>query len=222
MIEAHAIRHMQSVYDCLFAGRAAHADGNQFALSSSRAESFVAFQYLVRSLGPHERLRVAIVDGEVVADRTDAGLPMKKGRLGTMTHDYKRNGNICLFATLEMLQCKVIRLLRRLDTEFPGKIMLHLLMDNYGTQKHPNVQTWFKRHSRFVPHFVPTSSSWLNLVEPWLGELTSKANRRGSFRSVADVHLTINKFLEAWNEDPKPFLWTATVESIHAKLGRYR
>ena len=160
---------------------------------------------------------------------------MKKGRLGTMTHDYKRNGTTCLFAALEVLQGKVVgqcfsrhryqeflRFLRRLDTEFPGEGALHLVMDNYGTHKHPNVQSWLKRHPRFIPHFVPTSSSWLNLVERWFGELTSKAVRRGPFSSVADLQAAIAQFLDAWNLDPKPFVWTATVASIQAKLSRCR
>jgi transposase len=160
---------------------------------------------------------------------------MKKGRLGTMTHDYKRNGTTCLFAALEVLQGRVVgecfvrhrhqeflRFLRRLDTEFPGDIALHLVMDNYGTHKHPTVQVWLKRHPRFVPHFVPTSSSWLNLVERWFGELTSKAIRRGAFASVADLQLAINQFLAAWNAAPKPFVWTASLESIVAKLTHCR
>ena len=168
-------------------------------------------------------------------DRTQPGLPMKKGRLGTMTHDYKRNGTTCLFAALEVLQGKVIgqcyvrhrhqeflKFLRRLDAEFPGEVALHLVMDNYGTHTHPNVQAWLKRHPRFVSHFVPTSSSWLNLVERWFGELTRKRIRRGSFASVADLHQAIEEFLLAWNENPKPFVWTATVDSIIAKLSRCR
>jgi transposase/transcriptional regulator with XRE-family HTH domain len=189
-------------------------------------------------LNPPDQALVLCVDEKTqiqALDRTQPGLPMKKGRLGTMTHDYKRNGTTCLFAALEILQGKVVgecfsrhrhqeflRFLRRLDAEFPGDVALHLVMDNYGTHKHPNVQNWLKRHPRFVPHFVPTSSSWLNLVERWFGELTSKAVRRGSFSSVADLQLAITQFLDAWNADPKPFVWTATVESIQAKLSRCR
>lgn len=189
-------------------------------------------------LNPPDQALVLCVDekSQIQAlDRTQPGLPMKKGRLGTMTHDYKRNGTTCLFAALEVLQGKVIgqcysrhrhqeflRFLHRLDAEFPGEVPLHLVMDNYGTHKHPNVQAWLKRHPRFVPHFVPTSSSWLNLVERWFGELTAKAVRRGSFASVKDLEAAIARFLEAWNENPNPFVWTATVESIHAKLTRCR
>jgi transcriptional regulator with XRE-family HTH domain/transposase len=189
-------------------------------------------------LNPPDQALVLCVDEKTqiqALDRTQPGLPMKKGRLGTMTHDYKRNGTTCLFAALEVLQGKVIgqcftrhrhqeflRFMRRIDAAFPGELLLHLVMDNYGTHKHPNVQAWLKRHPRFVPHFVPTSSSWLNLVERWFGELTSKAVRRGSFASVADLQSAIAGFLEAWNENPKPFVWTATIESIQAKLARCR
>lgn len=168
-------------------------------------------------------------------DRTQPGLPMKKGRCGTVTHDYKRNGTTTLFAALEVLQGRVVgqcyerhrhqeflRFLRRLDHEFPGEIGLHLVLDNYGTHKHPNVRAWLKRHPRFVCHYVPTSSSWLNLVERWFGELTSKRIRRGSFGSVTELQQAIAQFLAAWNENPKPFVWTATVESIVAKLSRCR
>ena len=128
-------------------------------------------------------------------DRTQPGLPLKKGRCGTMTHDYKRNGTTTLFAALEILQGKVVgqcyarhrhqeflKFLQRLDQEFPQDLKLHVVMDNYGTHKHPRAQNWLKRHRRFIPHFIPTSSSWLNLVEPWFGELTGKRIRRGVLR----------------------------------------
>jgi len=152
-----------------------------------------------------------------------------------MTHDYKRNGTTSLFAALEVLQGKVIgecyerhrhqeflKFLRRLDQEFPGEIRLHLVMDNYGTHKHPRVQAWMTRHPRFITHFVPTSSSWLNLVERWFGELTSKRIRRGSFGSVEDLEKAIEEFLTAWNQKPKPFVWTATVDAIVDKRSRCR
>jgi transposase len=168
-------------------------------------------------------------------DRTQPGLPIKKGRCGTMTHDYKRNGITTLFAALETLQGKVVgqcqqrhrhqeflKFLRTLDQEFPGKVPLHLVMDNYGTHKHANVRAWLQRHPRFVLHFVPTSSSWLNLVERWFGELDNKAIRRGVFLSVENLEASIDAFLTAWNKDPKPFVWTATVESITEKLSRCR
>ena len=189
-------------------------------------------------LNPPQQAIVLYVDekSQIQAlDRTQPGLPLKKGRCGTMTHDYKRNGTTTLFAALEVLEGRVIgqcherhrhqeflRFLRRLDQEFPGKVPLHLVMDNYGTHKHANVRAWLKRHPRFICHFVPTSSSWLNLVERWFGELTSKRIRRGSFGSVADLKQAIDEFLTAWNENPEPFVWTATVESIVAKLSRCR
>ena len=189
-------------------------------------------------LNPPQQALVLCVDEKTqiqALDRTQPGLPMKKGRCATMTHDYKRNGTTTLFAALEVLQGRVVgqcyerhrhqeflRFLRRLDHEFPGEISLHLVLDNYGTHKHPNVRAWLKRHPRFVCHYVPTSSSWLNLVERWFGELTSKRIRRGSFGSVAELQQAIADFLAAWNENPKPFVWTATVESIVAKLSRCR
>ena len=189
-------------------------------------------------LNPPQKAVVLCVDekSQIQAlDRTQPGLPLKKGRCGTITHDYKRNGTTTLFAALEVLQGRVIgqcyerhrhqeflRFLRRLDQEFPGDVPLHMVMDNYGTHKHPRVQAWIKRHPRFIPHFVPTSSSWLNLVERWFGELTSKRVRRGSFYSVKDLQNAITDFLDVWNENPKPFVWTATVKSIQKKLSRCR
>jgi transposase len=189
-------------------------------------------------LNPPEKAVVLCVDekSQIQAlDRTQPGLPMKKGRCGTMTHDYKRNGTTTLFAALEVLQGRVIgqcyerhrhqeflKFLRRLDEEFPGDVPLHLVMDNYGTHKHPRTVAWLERHPRFISHFVPTSSSWLNLVERWFGELTSKRVRRGSFFSVAELQQAIQEFLAAWNEAPRPFVWTATVESITTKLSRCR
>jgi transposase len=115
-----------------------------------------------------------------------------------------------------------LKFLRRLDEEFPGPVPLHLVMDNYGTHKHPTVRAWLQRHPRFLCHFVPTSSSWLNLVERWFGELTNQRVRRGAFFSVEDLQKAILEFLEAWNDDPKPFVWTATVDSILEKLSRCR
>lgn len=189
-------------------------------------------------LNPPQQAIVLCVDekSQIQAlDRTQPGLPLKKGRCGTMTHDYKRNGTTTLFAALEVLQGKVVgqcyqrhrhqeflKFLRTLDTEFPGPVPLHLVMDNYGTHKHEKVRNWLKRHPRFALHFVPTSSSWLNLVERWFGHLDGKAIRRGVFRSVEDLEASIDAFLAAWNKDPKPFVWTATVESITEKLSRCR
>ena len=187
-------------------------------------------------LNPPEKALVLCVDekSQIQAlDRMQPGLPLKKGRCGTMTHDYKRNGTTTLFAALEVAQGKVIgqcyarhrhqeflKFLKRIDAEFPPETKLHVVMDNYGTHKHPKVHRWLQRHPRFVPHFVPTSSSWLNLVERWFGELTGKRIRRGTFISVDDLVLAIDEYMQTWNENPKPFVWTATVESIMEKLSR--
>ncbi len=185
-------------------------------------------------LNPPDKALVLCVDekSQIQAlDRTQPGLPLKKGRCGTMTHDYKRHGTTTLFAALEVAQGKVIgqcfarhrhqeflKFLKRLDAEFPIEMNLHLVMDNYGTHKHPRVQSWLQRHRRFVPHFVPTSSSWLNLIERWFGELTGKRIRRGVFVSVEALVDAIEEYLAAWNAKPKPFIWTATVDSIIEKL----
>src|SRR5436853_2796557 len=189
-------------------------------------------------LNPPDKALVLCVDekSQIQAlDRTQPGLPLKKGRCGTMTHDYKRNGTTTLFAALQVLNGKVIgechgrhrhqewrKFLRRLDAEFPPERKLHLVMDNYGTHKEPHVQAWLKKHPRFVCHFVPTSSSWLNLVERWFRELTEKAIRRGSFVSVPELNRAIEAFLQAWNQNPKPFIWSATVEEIIKKIDRAR
>ncbi len=189
-------------------------------------------------LNPPEKAIVLCVDekSQIQAlQRTQPGLPLKKGRCGTMTHDYKRHGTTTLFAALDLLAGRVIgdcykrhrhqeflKFLRRIDREFPGKMPLHLVMDNYGTHGTPEVKAWLSRHPRFVVHYVPTSSSWLNLIERWFAELTNKRIRRDSFLSVEDLITAIDEFLAAWNESPKPFVWTATVESILAKLARCR
>src|ERR1700730_3595472 len=167
-------------------------------------------------------------------DRTQPGLPLKKGRCGTMTHDYKRYGSTTLFAALDVAQGKVIgdfhkrhrhqeylQFLRRMDREFADKT-LHLVIDNYGTHRHAEVNAWLKKHPRFVIHYVPTSCSWLNLIERWFAQLTNKRIRRDSFFSVDELIGSINEFLAAWNDNPKPFVWTATVDSIVAKLARCR
>ena len=168
-------------------------------------------------------------------DRTQPGLPLKAGRCGTFTHDYKRNGTTSLFAALHVLegrgigQCyprhrhqEFLQFLRRLEAEFPEAVSLHLILDNYGTHGHERVQRWLAKHPRFVLHFIPTSSSWLNLVERWFAELDEKAVRRGVFRSVADLQQAIAEFTMAWNANPTPFVWTATVDKILEKLARCR
>jgi transposase len=189
-------------------------------------------------LNPPDQAIVLCVDekSQIQAlNRTQPGLPLKKGRCGTMTHDYKRNGTTTLFAALDLLQGRVIgdcyrrhrhqeflKFLRRIDREFPGNTPLHLVIDNYGTHTTPEVKAWLKKHRRFVLHYVPTSCSWLNLIERWFAELTNKRIRRDSFLSVGDLEAAIQEFLAAWNENPKPFVWTAAVDSILAKLARCR
>ena len=166
-------------------------------------------------------------------DRTQPGLPMKKGRAGTMTHDYKRNGTTTLFAALNLLEGTVIaqclprhrhqeflRFLKRLDREIPKRFDVHMVLDNYQTHKHPAVLRWLKDHTRFHFHFIPTSSSWLNLVERWLAELTSKAIRRGAFPSVRSLEQTIHDYAKHNNENPQPFVWTASAEEIIRKVNR--
>ena len=189
-------------------------------------------------LNPPQKALVLCVDekSQIQAlDRTQPGLPLKKGRCGTMTHDYKRNGTSTLFAALNVLDGKVIgqcqarhrhqewlKFLRQLDREFPQPLKLHLILDNYGTHKEPSVRAWLKKHRRFVCHFIPTSSSWLNLVERWFKELSDKAIRRASFVSVADLEKAIDEFMAAWNQNPTPFVWTAKVEDIIKKIERAR
>ena len=168
-------------------------------------------------------------------DRTQPSLPMKKGRAGTMTHDYKRHGTTTLFAALDVLtgavigQClprhrhdEFLVFLRRIQREVPRGLQVHLILDNYATHSHPDVQAWLAKHPRFHLHFTPTSSSWLNLVERWFRNLTDKRLRRGSFNSVADLIAAIEEYLTIHNEDPKPFVWTATADSILAKVRRGR
>ncbi len=168
-------------------------------------------------------------------DRTQPGLPMKRGRCGTMTHDYKRHGTTTLFAALDVLTGKVIgqcqprhrheeslKFLRRIHREVPKGLQVHLILDNYATHKHDDVTAWLAKHKRFHLHFTPTSSSWLNLVERWFREITDKAIRRGVFHSVPDLIAAIETYLQANNTNPKPFVWTATAESILAKVARGR
>jgi transposase len=156
---------------------------------------------------------------------------MKKGRCGTMTHDYKRNGTTTLFAALNILDGTVIgscyprhrheeflKFLRKIDRETPDGMNLHLIVDNYGTHKHPNVQKWLSKHNRFHLHFIPTSSSWLNLIERWFGNITQKRIRRGVFHSVPDLIAAIEEYIRLNNQDPKPFVWTKKVDDIIQKI----
>jgi len=167
--------------------------------------------------------------------RTQPGLPIKKGRCQTMTHDYKRNGTTTLFAALNVLEGKVIgrcmqrhrhqefiRFLNAIETEVPAGKLVHVILDNYATHKHPKVRAWLTRHPRFVFHFTPTSSSWLNAVEGYFAKLTRSRLRRGVFRSVVDLQAAINRFLDETNNEPKPFIWTADPDKIIAAIDRGR
>ena len=166
-------------------------------------------------------------------DRTQPSLPMTKGRAATMTHDYKRHGTTTLFAALNVLTGVVIgrclprhrnteflKFLRVIDREVPTGLQIHIICDNYGTHKHANVTEWLAKHPRFHLHFTPTSSSWLNLVERWFRDLTDKAIRRGVFHSINDLVIAIEDYLQINNDNPKPFIWTATAEQILAKVAR--
>ncbi len=185
-------------------------------------------------LNPPEHALVLCVDekSQIQAlDRTQPGLPLKKGRCGTMTHDYKRNGTTTLFAALNMADGMIIgicmkrhrhqeylKFLRQLDKETPKDLDLHLIVDNYATHKHDTVKRWLEKHPRFHQHFIPTSSSWLNMVERFFRELTDKRIRRGVFRSVEELIDAIEGYLAARNEAPKPFVWTKTADAILEKL----
>ena len=187
-------------------------------------------------LNPPDRSLVLCLDekSQIQAlDRTQPGLPLKKGRCGTMTHDYVRHGTTTLFAALSMLDGKVIgdcmprhrhqefiRFLKKIDAETPPGLDLHLIVDNYGTHKHPRVKSWLKRHPRFHLHFTPTSSSWLNLVERWFREITDKRLRRGSFASVPILIAAIKDYLTNHNQNPRVFIWSAPVDKILTKIAK--
>ena len=189
-------------------------------------------------LNPPENAIVLCMDekSQIQAlDRTQPSLPMKQGRAGTMTHDYKRNGTTTLFAALAVLtgvvigQClprhrhtEFLTFLRTIDRQVPNGLEIHLILDNYSTHTHENVKKWLAKHPRFHLHFTPTSSSWLNLIERWFGKLTDKAIRRGVFHSVPDLITAIEAYLAANNQNPQPFLWTATADQILEKVRRGR
>jgi len=168
-------------------------------------------------------------------DRTQPSLPMKPGRAGTMTHDYKRNGTTTLFAALDVLtgsvigQClprhrhtEFLTFLRTIDREVPKGLEIHLILDNYATHTHPNVGAWLAKHPRFHLHFTPTSSSWLNMIESFFAQLTNKAIRRGAFGSVPDLIAAIDAYLAATNTNPTPFIWIKTADQIVEKVQRGR
>jgi transposase len=166
-------------------------------------------------------------------DRTQPGLPMKKGRAGTMTHDYIRNGTTTLFAALNLLdetivgQCmqrhrhqEFLRFLNRLERDIPAGQLIHVILDNYGSHKHPKIRTWLARHPRWTCHFTPTSASWLNAVEGFFAKLTRRRLKRGVFHSLVDLQAAINRYLAEHNHSPKPFTWTADPGRIIAAAGR--
>jgi len=187
-------------------------------------------------LSPPEHALVLSLDekSQIQAlDRTQPGLPMKKGRASTLTHDYKRHGTTTLFAALNVLEGTVIgtcmakhrhqewlKFLQLIDRETPADQEVHLIADNYSTHKHPRVQRWLHRHPRFHMHFTPTSSSWLNMVERFFRDLTQYAIRRGSFTSVPELIAAIDTYLAHHNASPKPFVWTATANDILEKVKR--
>jgi len=187
-------------------------------------------------LDPPEKAIVFSVDekSQIQAlDRTQPGLPMKRGRAGTMTHDYKRHGTTTLFAALNVATGEVVgkcydrhrhdeflAFLKKLERQTPKELALHLIVDNYATHKHPDVRAWLARHRRVSLHFTPSSSSWLNLVERFFAEITQNRIRRGAFRSVAELEAAIVAYLAHRNQQPSPFTWTASVETIIEKVGR--
>jgi transposase len=189
-------------------------------------------------LDPPEHSLVLCVDekSQIQAlDRTQKSLPIYPGRCETMTHDSKRNGTTTLFAALDMVEGRLIgtcmprhrhqefiKFLKQIDAETPAGLDLHLIVDNYATHKHPRVKSWLKRHRRFHLHFIPTSSSWLNLVERWFREITTKRIRRGVFQSVEQLIAAIQAYIDEHNSDPKPYVWTAKAEDILEKVRRAR
>jgi transposase len=209
-----------------------------FKLSNDRHFEEKLIDVVGLYLNPPDKAVVLCMDekSQIQAlDRTQPSLPMTKGRAGTMTHDYKRHGTTTLFAALNVLTGIVIgrclprhrnteflKFLRVIDREVPTGLQIHMTCDNYGTHKHANVKKWLAKHPRFHLHFIPTSSSWLNLVERWFRDLTDKAIRRGVFHSVNDLITAIEDYLKVNNDSPKPFVWTATTEQILAKVTRGR
>jgi transposase len=166
-------------------------------------------------------------------DRTQPGLPIKKGRAGTMTHDYKRHGTTTLFAALNVLDGSVIgrcmlrhrhqefiRFLNQVEAEVPVSKVIHVVLDNYATHKHPKVRTWLERHPRWVFHFTPTSASWLNAVEGFFSTLTRRRLQRGVFQSIVDLQAAINRYIKEHNQDPRPFTWTADPDRVLAAISR--
>ncbi len=189
-------------------------------------------------LNPPDKALVLCVDekSQIQAlDRTQPLLPLRPGIPARQTHDYKRHGTTTLFAALSMLDGKVIgdcmsrhrhqefiRFLKKIDSETPADLELHLIVDNYGTHKHPRVKSWIKRHPRFHLHFTPTSSSWLNMVERWFRDITEKRIRRGTFKSVPSLIKAIDEYIKNHNQNPKAFIWSASAERIMEKISKVK
>jgi transposase len=189
-------------------------------------------------LNPPEHALVLSCDEKTqiqALDRTQKGLPIHPGRCGTQTHDYKRNGTTTLFAAIDLAEGKVIgvcqqkhrhqewiKFLKLIDEQTDSTLDLHLIVDNYATHKHPKVKAWLKKHPRFHVHFIPTSSSWLNVVERWFREITDKRIRRGTFRSVPQLIEAIEAFVQRHNSSATPYIWTAKADEILAKVARAR
>jgi transposase len=189
-------------------------------------------------VNPPEKALVFCVDekSQIQAlQRSQPGLPMKRGRAGTMTHDYKRHGTTTLFAALNVLEGTVIgscearhrhqefrRFLNRLDADTPADLEVHAIVDNYATHKHPAIHRWLQRHPRFHLHFIPTSASWLNLVEVWFAHLTKEQIRRGDFLGVPDLIDAIQAYIHNYNQQAGPFIWTAPAERILEKVMKCR
>lgn len=206
----------------------------------SRDKQFLEKLYDIVGLyqNPPDKALVLCVDekSQIQAlERTQPLLPLRPGIPARQTHDYTRHGTTTLFAALNMLDGTVlgdcmprhrhqefIRFLQLIDTRTPLDLALHLIVDNYGTHKHSRVQRWLKRHPRFHLHFTPTSSSWVNLVERWFSEITSKRIRRGSFKNVKELIMVIKQYIESHNQNPKVFVWTASVESIMRKISNVK
>jgi len=189
-------------------------------------------------LNPPENALVLSADEKTsiqALDRTQPSLPLVNGRCGTMTHDYKRNGTTTLFAAMELGQGEVIatcmkrhrhqewiKFLKLIDEQTPKELDLHLIVDNYATHKHEKVQRWLKRHPRFHMHFIPTSSSWLNVVEGFFRNLDQKRLKRDAFRSVPQLIDAIMEYIDYHNDNPKPIVWSKAADEILEKVGRAR
>ncbi|VAW84028.1 Mobile element protein [hydrothermal vent metagenome] len=211
---------------------------HQFKISNDPAFEEKLHDVVGLYLSPPESAVVFCVDEKSsiqALDRTQPGLPIKPGRCGTMTHDYKRNGTSTLFAALNTLTGEVIgkcckrhthkeflSFLKTVEKQTPKELELHLIVDNYATHKHENVKKWLARNKRVHLHFIPTSSSWLNLVERFFGLLTEKQLRRGVFTSVKELEESIMRFIKLHNENKKPFSWTKSAEEILVKVERAR